>query len=147
VWAILYLRDCTMTAQELQDTLGLSKGAVSMLVRELEGWGVLRRLRVDGDDSWHYRAETNLMQMIGRVLSEREIAMVASVREDLEQALQDAKRDGADGATLDRIRRMRSLAAISERALRAFLATARFDVGSALAVLTQRDKGNPPADH
>ena len=33
VWALLYLRDAALDAQELQDELGLSKGAVSMIVR------------------------------------------------------------------------------------------------------------------
>jgi DNA-binding transcriptional regulator GbsR (MarR family) len=36
VWAVLYLRGMSMTATQLEEELGLSKGAVSMLVRDLE---------------------------------------------------------------------------------------------------------------
>ena len=37
VWALLYLRDRPLSAGELQEALGLSKGASSMITRELEG--------------------------------------------------------------------------------------------------------------
>ena len=43
VWALLYLEGRAMTASEIQDALDLSKGAVSMITREIERWGVSRR--------------------------------------------------------------------------------------------------------
>lgn len=139
VWALLYLRGRAMTAAQIQSALGLSKGAVSMLVRELEQWGVLLRVRAAHDDSWRFAAETDLMKMIGRVITERERGIVASVREDLERAERLAKDDDeVPREVLDRLRRMRTLANFVEKALRVFVDTARFDVMGALDVL--RDK-------
>ena len=57
VWAVLYLRDKALSAAEIQATLGLSKGAVSMVTRELEQWGVVRRVRPPHSDAWHFEAE------------------------------------------------------------------------------------------
>ncbi|HEY1099672.1 MAG TPA: transcriptional regulator [Myxococcota bacterium] len=142
VWALLYLRGRAMSALEIQHALGLSKGGVSMLVRELEQWDVIRRMRNPRDDVWSYAAETDLMKMISRVVSERENGLVKSVRDDLEAALVMAKRDpDADPAVLARLRRMKTLADVIDTALSAFLRTARFDVGSAMDVLERDDDG------
>ena len=52
VWALLYLRGEPLTAGEIERELELSKGGVSMLLRDLERWGVIsacaRRARVAG---------------------------------------------------------------------------------------------------
>ena len=136
VWALLYLRDATMSAAELQGELGLSKAAVSMLTRELEGWGVLRRVRPVGQATWGYQAETELMKMIGRVLTQREFALVTSVREDLDEACRQAKRARAPAQVQDRIERMRTLAGLVEHAVKLFLQTARLDVSAAVSVLS-----------
>ena len=139
VWAVLYLRGRAMSAMEIQNALGLSKGGVSMLVRELEQWDVVRRTRNPRDDVWSYAAEVDLMRMISRVLSERENGMVKSVRDDLDAALVMAKKDNADAAAIARLRRMKTLADVIDKALGAFLSTARFDVVSAMGVLLETD--------
>lgn len=137
VWALLYLRGRAMSALEIQEALGLSKGGVSMLVRELEQWDVVRRVRAPRDEVWRYAAETDLMKMIGRVVSEREAGLVRSVRDDLDHALAMARRDNVDPVVLTRLRRMKTLADLIDTALTAFLQTARFDVGAARAVLDE----------
>src|SRR5262245_20955249 len=70
VWALLYLRDTAMTAGELEKALGLSKGGVSMLLRDLERWGVILRGREPGSGAWMYRAETELLTMVRRVMEQ-----------------------------------------------------------------------------
>jgi len=136
VWALLYLRDRALTAAELQEALGLSKGAVSMLVRELEQWGVVTRARSTSAEAQRFVAETDLMKMLGRVLSAREAGLVASVKQDLEEAESLARSELAlDRAVLDRLRRMRSLATMVDRALRLFLTTARLDLAGARQLL------------
>jgi HTH-type transcriptional regulator, glycine betaine synthesis regulator len=127
VWAVLYLRDKALSAAELQATLGLSKGAVSMVTRELEQWGVVRRVRPPHSDSWHFEAETDLLKMVGRVISEREARFVERIEQDLEQAERLAARAGADRAVLLRLGRMRSLAHRAHQAVTAFITTARLD--------------------
>jgi HTH-type transcriptional regulator, glycine betaine synthesis regulator len=56
LWALLYLRAEAMSATQLEEQLGLSKGGVSMLVRDLERWGVVHRVRQPGAGAWHYRS-------------------------------------------------------------------------------------------
>ena len=128
VWALLYLRGTSMSAPQLEDELGLSKGAVSMLVRDLERWGVVLRIRQPGTGAWHYRAETDLVRMVSRVIQEREGAFITRIRADLEEARRLAAAGGAGRDRLQRIERMATLASGAERALKVFLRTARLDL-------------------
>ncbi|MBE2248007.1 MAG: MarR family transcriptional regulator [Myxococcus sp.] len=131
VWAFLYLRDEALTAAELEKELALSKGGVSMLLRDLERWGVVLRVRKQGDASWRYKAETDLLQMARRVIEEREFSFISRIRADLAQARRLAEQDpAASKAKIERIRRMELLAEATEKALTVFLKTSRFDVGA-----------------
>lgn len=129
VWALLYLRDQALSAAQIKETLGLSKGAVSMIVRELEVWGVIRRQRMPDSGAWHFVAEVDLLRMIGHVFREREVALVKRVREDLGDAERLAKMtDGIPPQMLERLARMRRLADLIDNALGAFIKTARLDI-------------------
>ena len=135
VWAVLYLRGMSMTANQLEEELGLSKGAVSMLVRDLERWGVVVRIRQPGTGAWHFRAETDLVQMVRRVIQERETAFITRIRADLEEARRLASASGVGRERLARLEKMAALAVGAERALRIFLRTARVDLSSLLLAL------------
>ncbi len=138
VWALLYLRDAALTAAEIEEELELSKGGVSMLTRDLERWGVLLRVRGPGDASWRYRAETDFMKMARKVIEEREFAFIARIRADLDEAIKLAEADRrASKAEVQRLKRMLSLAEATEKALKVFLSTSRFDVTSMFSVLAR----------
>jgi DNA-binding transcriptional regulator GbsR (MarR family) len=138
VWALIYLRNTPMTALELEEALSLSKGGVSMLLRDLERWGVVLRARVPGSGVWHYRAEVELMRMLSRVIEEREAGFIARVREDLAEARRLAAADGdVAKERLGRLDRIYALAVAFEKALRLFLKTSKLDVGQLLTVFRE----------
>jgi DNA-binding transcriptional regulator GbsR (MarR family) len=136
IWALLYLRGRAFTAGEIGRTLSLSKGAVSMVTREMEQWGVLHRAR-EGARAWRFAAETDFLGMIGRVVESREARFLSRVRADLARAEQLA-RGRASKVQLERIARMRRLADLVDKAVSVFLKTARFDVAGALGILAGR---------
>src|SRR5215831_8736069 len=135
IWAMLYLRGTSMTATQLEEELGLSKGAVSMLVRDLERWGVVLRIRQPGTGAWHYRAETDLVRMVSRVIQEREGAFITRIRADFEEARRLATASGGGRERLARLEKLAALAVGAERALRIFLRTARVDLSTLLVAL------------
>lgn len=135
VWALIYLRGHPMTAAEIQDALGLSKGAVSMIVRELERWQVLSRVRSHTSSSWLFQAETDLKTMMFRVFRERESVFISRVRADLAAAERLAEKEGVDAEVLERLRRMRSLADAMGKAVDAFVASAKLDLGVVVDLL------------
>jgi DNA-binding transcriptional regulator GbsR (MarR family) len=133
VWALLYLRGEPMTAGEIERELDLSKGGVSMLLRDLERWGVIQRVRHPQDTVWRYGAETDLVRMVTHVIEEREAGFVARIRADLAEARRLAQATGGVAAErLQRLEKMATLAEHVEKAIRLFIKTARLDVGGVL---------------
>lgn len=141
LWALLYLRNHPMPAGDLQEQLGLSKGSVSTITRDLERWGVLHRVRVTGENSWHFRAETDLVQMVCHVMEEREAKIIHQVKLDLEDAIYVAECSGeASEAELERLRQMKLLATISETLLSLVLQASRFSMDGLQGVLQRIQK-------
>jgi DNA-binding transcriptional regulator GbsR (MarR family) len=129
LWALLYLRGRAFPASELQKTLGLSKGAVSMLTRELEQWHVIERVRIPDESAWHFQANTDLMDMIGRVIEEREGRFISRVRADLQEAERLLKKDRSVPPDVrQRVEQMKALADRVEEAVALFTRTARLDL-------------------
>ena len=138
VWALLYLRGEPLTAGEIERELDLSKGGVSMLLRDLERWGVVRRVRLPQDSAWRYGAETDLIRMVSHVIEEREAGFIERIRADLAEARRMAEESGnVPREHLARLEKMATLAEHVERALRLFVKTARLDVGGILGALRE----------
>jgi DNA-binding transcriptional regulator GbsR (MarR family) len=136
VWALLFLRGEPLTAGEIERELDLSKGGVSMLLRDLERWGVVQRVRQPQDSVWRYTAETDLVRMVSRVVEEREMGLVSRVRTDLAEAQRIARESG--GVPLERLQRLEKMATLAEhveKALRLLIRTSRLDMGGVLDVL------------
>jgi DNA-binding transcriptional regulator GbsR (MarR family) len=87
VWAILYLAPQPLTAQDLQDRLTMSAGAVSMTVAELLKWGVVKKTWKPGDRRDYFSPETSIWKMVTRVFRERELLQVRAAIETFEQTL------------------------------------------------------------
>jgi DNA-binding transcriptional regulator GbsR (MarR family) len=88
VWSLLYLTPSPLTAQDLQDLLQISSGAVSMTLAELTRWGVVKKVWVQGERRDYYAAEVGLWRMISRVLGERERAEIISAVDAFERAVE-----------------------------------------------------------
>ena len=136
VWALLYVRGDAMNSRQIQQGLELSKGAVSMITRDLEDWEIVHRVRLPGSRARHFRAEIAFMKMITRVLKRREGKLIDRVAVDLDDAHRlAAESDDADSKTLERIERMQTLAGLMKQALNIFTKTARLDVSDTKDVL------------
>jgi DNA-binding transcriptional regulator GbsR (MarR family) len=132
IWALLYLRNAAMTAAELQDSLDLSKGAVSMLTRDLENLGIIDRIIDPESGARRYAANTELTEMITGMIQRREAGVIRAARAALAEAEADAQSHGASHEIVERIRRMRQLAETMEQALQVFLGTTHLDFRSFL---------------
>ena len=71
IHALLYLSDRPITAEAVADTLGLARSNVSTGLKELGGYGIIRRVHVEGDRRDHFVAETDLWDMLMRIAAER----------------------------------------------------------------------------
>ncbi|QEH34344.1 MarR family protein [Aquisphaera giovannonii] len=71
LFALLYITGGDWTAEDLRDRLRISRGNVSMNLRELMAWGVVRRLHRQGERRELYRAEGDVWTLFRRILKER----------------------------------------------------------------------------
>ncbi len=81
MWAVLYLEDHPLTAADLGERLGLSTGAVSMLLNELLHWEIIKKTWVVGERREHFEAETSIWKMVSRVFRERELRWIRTARD------------------------------------------------------------------
>ena len=71
VHALLYLSAAPLPADDLVDQLRLARSNVSTALKELGGYGIVRRVHVEGDRRDHFVAETDLWEMLTRIVQER----------------------------------------------------------------------------
>lgn len=86
MWTVLYLEDHPLHAGELGERLGLSTGAVSMLLTEMQEWGAIKKAWVVGERREHYEAETSIWKMVSRVFRERELQWIKAASDAFESA-------------------------------------------------------------
>ena len=91
IHALLYLADRPLTAEEISDSLKLARSNVSTALKELQGYGIVRRTHVAGDRRDHFVAETDLWEMTMRISAERKrreidptIAFLAELKERID---------------------------------------------------------------
>jgi DNA-binding transcriptional regulator GbsR (MarR family) len=71
LFALLYITGSDWTAEALREWLQVSRGNVSMNLRELMIWGVVHKVHRQGERRELYRAETDVWTLFRRILSER----------------------------------------------------------------------------
>lgn len=71
LFALLYVTGTDWTADELRERLRISRGNVSMNLRELMTWGVVHKIHRQGERREFYRAEYEVWTLFQRILAER----------------------------------------------------------------------------
>lgn len=107
VHALLYLSDRPLPADDIVDDLTLARSNVSTALKELQGYGIVRRVHVEGDRRDHFTAETDLWDMLMRIAAERkkrEIDPTIALLAELSARLKDDK--SAPAHVRERITRM-----------------------------------------
>jgi DNA-binding transcriptional regulator GbsR (MarR family) len=86
MWTVLYLEDHPLSAAELGDRLGLSSGSVSMLLTEMQQWGVIKKTWVVGERREFFEAETSIWKLVQRVLRDRELNWIRTAHDEFAHA-------------------------------------------------------------
>lgn len=72
LYGLLYLSPKPLTLDEMAESLFISKGNVSINIRALERWNMVRQVWIKGDRKDFYEAGTDFWKIIRGVLKERE---------------------------------------------------------------------------
>ena len=130
LYGTLLLSPAPLSLDQLGDTLEISKGSVSMNMRDLERWGMAKEVWVRGERRKFYNAESDMWQVIRNVLGsreQREVQLALGVLGESIEKLQAAERDlSADEQQLaryylDRIGDLQAFFQFAQLALHAVL--------------------------
>ncbi len=94
IHALLYLSDRPLHAEDIVEQLRLARSNVSTGVRELQSYGIVRRVHVEDDRRDHFVAETDLWDMLMRIVAERkrrEVDPTVAMLDELARRLAEDK--------------------------------------------------------
>jgi len=94
IHALLYLSDRPLHAEDIVGQLGLARSNVSTGLKELQSYGLVRRVHVEADRRDHFVAESDPWEMLMRITKERkrrEIDPTIALLSELSQRLAQDK--------------------------------------------------------
>jgi HTH-type transcriptional regulator, glycine betaine synthesis regulator len=112
LYGLLYLSPRPLTLDEMVESLSVSKGNVSINIRALERWNMVKNVWVKGDRKDYYEAETDFWKIVKGVLREREKKefdlALDSVTKLLRKSteLQKASKDAETAFAVDRLKKL-----------------------------------------
>lgn len=119
LYAILYLRGEPLSLDEIAEALGVSKGNVSINIRELEKWGAVRHVWIKGSRKDYYEADSDVKKVfLNKVKSsvQRRTAEISDLLKEFEEMLdsnndelseEEAKRISVYSERLKKIQQMK----------------------------------------
>ncbi len=126
IWAVLYLAPEPVSARTLRTRLKVSVGSVSMTLNELQRWGVVRRVFLDGNRQEHFVAENNVWKMVSRVFRERELVEIVEAISAFEEALRETPE--SDTVRRERINSLLEISRLGRAVVEALVGAGQVDV-------------------
>ncbi len=71
IHALLFISDDPLTSEAIARPLALARSNVSNSLKELIGWGLIKRVPVFGDRRDYYTAESDMFEMVRRIAAGR----------------------------------------------------------------------------
>lgn len=85
IHGLLYITGEALSAEDIQRRLGISRGNVSMNIRTLVEWGLVRRVRKRGDRREYFQSVTDVWEMFTVLAAQRKRREIDPVLRTLEQ--------------------------------------------------------------
>lgn len=105
IHALLFLAPSPLNAEEIASTLSVARSNVSTSLKELQGWGIVKRVHVLGDSRDHFESMKDVWEMFRVVLDERKKREIDPTLTMLRSCIAEAEADkGTDDYTQARLR-------------------------------------------
>jgi DNA-binding transcriptional regulator GbsR (MarR family) len=93
IHALLYLSPKPLHAEDIATSLDVARSNVSTSLKELQGWGIVRRVHVMGDSRDHFESMKDVWEMFRVVLDERKKREIDPTLAVLRECIIDAEAD------------------------------------------------------
>jgi HTH-type transcriptional regulator, glycine betaine synthesis regulator len=153
-FGLLYLSTEPLARSEVQTQLRISVGSASMTLSALVRWGVVKKVRRDGERQDLYEAETDFWKMISGILNDRERKEIRAASALIDSACKHAhaakkqskgtQRKDAELA-LARLDQLAAVCSVGETLLDMLLGDLALDIGKFRDVFRPSTQ-TPPTD-
>lgn len=108
VHALLYLSEKPLNAEEICTALDLARSNVSVALKELQGWGIVKLVHLPSDRRDHFESLKDVFEMFRIIAVERKRREIDPTLRIIRECLGEAnKPKGADEHTRERLEAMR----------------------------------------
>jgi len=105
VHALLFISPKPLNAEEIVETLGVARSNVSTSIKELLGWGIVKRVHALGDQRDHFESMKDVWEMFRVVLDERKKREIDPTMNLLRECIAESGKDKqTDEYTVQRLR-------------------------------------------
>lgn len=115
IYALLYLSERPLNADEIAERLGFSRSNVSMGLKELESWRLVRLQHQAGDRKEYFSTPDDVWTIFRTLIAEKRKREVDPTLSMLREAMLEAQEGDADPHALQRIRAMHDLIELASR--------------------------------
>ncbi|MCA8887486.1 MAG: MarR family transcriptional regulator [Parvularculaceae bacterium] len=110
IHALLFVAGRPLNAEEIADILKIARSNVSTSIRDLVGWGLVRRAPMRGERRDYFEAEGDVWEMASKIVAIRKAREIDPAQAVLKSCLDDAAQDpAASPAAVARLTEMKAL--------------------------------------
>jgi DNA-binding transcriptional regulator GbsR (MarR family) len=107
IHALLFISPKPLDAEEIVQALGVARSNVSNSLKELQGWGIVKRVHVMDDSRDHFESMKDVWEMFRLVLDERKKREIDPTERLLRECIAEAEQDkGTDEYTEQKLREL-----------------------------------------
>jgi len=106
IYALLYLSEKPLNAEEITETLGVSRSNVSMGLKELQSWRLVRSQHLPGDRKDYFSTPEDIMEIAQTLVEERRKRELDPTLTLLRQTLMEPASDSAEEHAHARMQQM-----------------------------------------
>src|SRR5512137_638880 len=93
IHALLFISRKPVNAEDIVQVLGVARSNVSNSLKELQGWGIVKRVHVMGDSRDHFESLKDVWEMFRMVLDERKKREFDPTERLLRECIAEAEKD------------------------------------------------------
>jgi DNA-binding transcriptional regulator GbsR (MarR family) len=93
IHALLFLSPKPLHAEAIVEALGVARSNVSSSLKELQGWGIVKRVHVLGDSRDHFESMKDVWEMFRAVMDERKKREFDPTERLIQDCIAEAEKD------------------------------------------------------
>lgn len=109
IYALLYLAERPLNADDICQALGFSRSNVSMGLKELESWNLIRLVHLPGDRRDHFTTPDDIWQIVRTLVEERRKREIEPTLTMLRDLIMEEATNPADAHAQEKMREMHEL--------------------------------------